>query len=128
MSWLKSRTEPSFVAPFIKRLTTADRSKSIVLPGEPEGLLHIVYRFDNEQLLELANRTVHAAALSALFETPDAYRFYFAIYVRDIGWCTLVYRAAIDPFRRLIVYPSILRSVRKAWEHVFDTTRLSASS
>jgi hypothetical protein len=38
-----------------------------------------VYRFENEQLLELINRTVHAAALSALVETPTADRFYFAV-------------------------------------------------
>jgi hypothetical protein len=45
--------------------------------GTREGLFRVVYRFENEQLLEVINRTAHAAALSALVETTDAYRFYF---------------------------------------------------
>jgi hypothetical protein len=45
--------------------------------GTREGLFRVVYRFENEQLLEVINRAAHAAALSALVETTDAYRFYF---------------------------------------------------
>ena len=70
---------------FATRLTTADRSKSLVSAGTREGLFHVVYRFENEQLLELINRTAHAAALSALIETADAYRFYFGVYVRNVA-------------------------------------------
>jgi len=62
-----------------------------------------VYRFENEQLLEVINRTAHAAALSALVETGNVYRLYFAVYVRSVGRLTLFYMALIDPFRRLIV-------------------------
>lgn len=113
---------PNSWEPFSKRLTSADRSESLALPGEREGPFLIVYRFENEQLLELANRTVHGAALSALIETPDAYRFYFGIYVRNIGRFTPLYMAMIDPFRRLIIYPSFLRSVRASWDHAFGTT------
>jgi hypothetical protein len=32
-----------------------------------------------------------------------------------VGLFTLVYMALIDPFRKLIVYPSLLRSVRAIW-------------
>jgi hypothetical protein len=80
-----------------------------------------VYRFENEQLVELINRTVHAAALSALVETPITYRFYFAVYVRSISRFTPFYMALIDPFRKLIVYPSLLRSVRARWNQAFGT-------
>src|SRR6266436_6202824 len=38
---------------FAMRLTTADRSKSLAPAGEREGLFRTVYRFENEQLLEL---------------------------------------------------------------------------
>jgi hypothetical protein len=37
----------------------------------PNGLFRVVYRFENEKLVELINRTVHAAALSALVETAN---------------------------------------------------------
>jgi hypothetical protein len=106
---------------FATRLTTADRSKSLVPAGTREGLFHVVYRFENEQLLELINRTAHAGALSALIETPNAYRFYFGVYVRNVGRFTPVYMALIDPFRKLIVYPSLLRNVRAKWNKIFGT-------
>jgi Protein of unknown function (DUF2867) len=105
---------------FATRLTAADRSKSLALAGTREGLFRILYRFENEQLLELINRTAHAAALSALVETADGYRFYFGVYVRSVSRLTPVYMALIDPFRKLIVYPSLLRSVRAAWSQTFS--------
>ncbi len=97
---------------FTTRLTTADRSKSLAPAGTREGLFRVVYRFENEQLLELINRTAHAAALSALVETAYDYRFYFGVYVHSVGRFTPVYMALIDPFRKLVVYPSLLRTVR----------------
>ncbi len=63
----------------------------------------------------MINRTVHAAALSALVETASSYRFYFAVYVRNVGRLTPLYMALIDPFRKLIIYPSLLRSVLANW-------------
>jgi hypothetical protein len=94
-------------------------SKSVVPPGTPDGLFRVVYRFDNEQLLEVINRTAHAGALSTLVETANAYRFYFAVYVRSVGLFTPFYMALIGPFRRMIVYPSLLRSVRDSWNQAF---------
>jgi hypothetical protein len=105
---------------FATRLTAADRSKSLALAGKRHGLVfRVVYRFENEQLLELINRTAHAAALGALVEMANHYRFYFAVYVRSVGGFTPVYMALIDPFRKLIVYPSLLRSVRENWNQSF---------
>jgi Protein of unknown function (DUF2867) len=106
---------------FATRLTTADLSKSLAPAGTRQGLFRIVYRFENEQLLEVANRTAHAAALSALVETANAYRFYFGVYVCKVGRLTAVYMAVIDPFRKWIVYPSLLRSVRTSWNQTFGT-------
>ncbi len=106
---------------FAKRLTTDDRSKSLAPAGTREGLFRVVYRFENEQLLELINRTAHAAALSALVETAHTYRFYFGVYVRSVGRITPVYMALIDPFRKLVVYPSLLRTVRAKWNKTFGT-------
>jgi len=104
---------------FASRLTAADRSKSLVPAGTREGVFRVVYRFENEELLELINRTAHGAALSALVETATAYRFYSAVYVRNVSRFTPVYMAVIAPFRKLIVYPSLLRSVRATWDRMF---------
>ena len=82
----------------------------------PEGLFRVVYRFENEQLLEIQNRTVHAAALSALAEKADGYRFYFAVYVRQRTWITPFYMALVDPFRKWIIYPALLKKIRATWD------------
>ena len=110
--------DPSVRETFASRLTTADMSNTLALPGTPQGLFRVVYRFENEQLLEVINRTVHAAALSALVETAHGYRLYFGVYVRSIGWRTPIYMTLIDPFRKWIVYPSLLRSVRETWKEL----------
>jgi Protein of unknown function (DUF2867) len=104
---------------FATRLTPVDRSTSLAPAGTSGGVLRVVYRFENEQLLELINRTAHAAVLSALIETANAYRFYLGVYVQSVGRFTPVYMALIDPFRKLIVYPSWLRSVRETWNQTF---------
>jgi Protein of unknown function (DUF2867) len=111
--------EATVAETFASRLTTADLSETLAPASTREGLFRIVYRFENEQLLEVINRTVHAAALTALVETANAYRLYFGVYVHSVGPLTPVYMALIDPFRRFIVYPSLLRSVRTTWNQAF---------
>jgi hypothetical protein len=41
--------------------------------------------------------------------------------VRSVGRLTPVYLALIDPFRKLIVYPSLLRRIRASWKQIFGT-------
>jgi hypothetical protein len=110
---------PTVWKTFATRLTDTDRSRSLAAAGTRDGVFRVVYRFENEQLVELINRTAHAAALSALVETPTGYRFYLGIYVRSVSRFTPFYMALIDPFRKLIVYPSLLRSVRARWDQAF---------
>lgn len=111
---------------FSARLTDTDRSRSLAAAGTGDGFFRVVYRFENEQLVELINRTVHAAALAALVETATVYRFYFGVYVQSVSRFTPFYMALIDPFRKLIVYPSLLRSVRVRWDQAFGVSRLEA--
>lgn len=118
LGWDRQPSGPAREA-FAIRLTATDRSNSLVPAGTQEGPFHVVYRFENEQLLELINRTAHAAALSALVETPNSYRFYFAVYVGSVGRLTPIYMALINPFRKLVVYPSLLRNIRASWDQTF---------
>jgi hypothetical protein len=104
---------------FATRLTNTDRLRLLATAGTRDGFFQVVYRFENEQLVELINRTVHAAALSALVEKATAYRFYLGVYVRSVSRFTPFYMALIDPFRKLIVYPSLLRSVSARWDQAF---------
>jgi hypothetical protein len=40
--------------------------------------------------------------------------------VRSISRFTPTYMALIDPFRKLVVYPSLLRTVRAKWNKTFS--------
>jgi Protein of unknown function (DUF2867) len=111
-----STLAPGVSATFADRLTPEDRASSLAPAGREDGLFRIVYQFENEQLSEVINRTAHAAVLTALVETAASYRFYFAVYVREVGPLTPFYMALIDPFRKLIVYPSLLQSVQANWK------------
>jgi hypothetical protein len=113
---LETEPQDAPVESFGNRLTVEDRARSMVEPGTPEGLFRVVYRFENEQLVEIQNRTVHAAALSALAEKADGYRFYFAVYVRPQTWITPLYMGLIGPFRRWIIYPALLKKIRADWD------------
>jgi hypothetical protein len=113
---LETEPKDALAASFGSRLTAEDRARSFVVSGTPEGLFRVVYRFENEQLLEIQNRTVHAAALSALAERADSYRFYFAVYVRQRTWITPFYMGLIDPFRKWIIYPAMLKTIRATWD------------
>jgi Protein of unknown function (DUF2867) len=107
---------------FATRLTDTDRSRSLVPAGTRDGFFRVVYRFENEQVLELINRTAHAAALSVLVKTATGYRFYLAVYVQSVSRLTPFYMALIDPFRKMLVYPSLLRGVRARWNQTFGAS------
>jgi hypothetical protein len=113
---LEEEPKDAAAASFGRRLTAEDRARSLVVPGTLEGLFLVVYRFENEQLVEIQNRTVHAAALSALVERADGYRFYFAVYVCPRTWITPLYMSLIDPFRRWVIYPALLKKIRADWD------------
>ena len=104
-------SESSYVA----RLTDADRAATLVAPGTPESIFQVLYVFPTELVGEIQNATVHAFSAYALQARPGGYRLYWAIYVQPVGRITSWYMRLIDPFRRLVIYPSVLRYVRAAW-------------
>jgi hypothetical protein len=113
---LEEEPKDAAAASFGSRLTAEDRAGSSVASGTAEGLFRVIYRFENEQLVEIQNRTVHAAALSALVEGDGSYRFYFAVYVCPRTWITPLYMSLIDPFRRWIIYPALLKKICADWD------------
>jgi hypothetical protein len=100
---------------YVHRLSAADRAQSTAAPGTPDGRLSVLYRFENEQLSELRNETVHAFSSLSIRPTPGGYLAYLAIYVKPVHRFTRLYMGAIAPFRRLVVYPAIIRTVQSAW-------------
>jgi hypothetical protein len=100
---------------FAARLSAADRARSTVPAGTPDGRLRLLYRFADEQLSEVRNGTVHAFWSLSLRPAPHGYLAYLAVYVRPVRWFTHLYMGAIAPFRRLVVYPALVRGVQGAW-------------
>jgi hypothetical protein len=100
---------------YLQRLTDADRARSLTPPGSTSGPFRVLYVFDNELLYEVINRTVHAFSLMAMTPAPHGHTVYWAIYVKQVSWLTPLYMALIDPFRRFLVYPLLIRNMERAW-------------
>ena len=100
---------------YVHRLTAAQRNESLIAPGTSEGAFRVVYARTDEVLTEIRNATVHGFLCSVLVPTGAGYRLYWAVYVKAVSRWTRLYMLAIEPFRRFIVYPSILGRIRRAW-------------
>jgi hypothetical protein len=113
--WEREREHREWPAFFRERLTESDRSESLVPAGTQQGPFRVLYALPHESASEIWNATVHAVSSYALVERGDGYRLYWGIYVRPVGAITAFYMRLIDPFRRFIVYPSLLRAIERAW-------------
>jgi hypothetical protein len=75
-----------------------------------------LYMLDDEWAAEIANRTVHGVL--HLGWVPDGrrgYRGQMAVLVKPNGLLGTAYMAAIRPFRHLIVYPALMRTIERQW-------------
>jgi hypothetical protein len=100
---------------FLGRLSEQDRMRSLIEPGVADGPFTVLYVYPSEAVSEIRNATVHAFSVLALEERASGYRLFWAIYVAPVGRLTAFYMALIDPFRRFLVYPAVLRLVHRAW-------------
>jgi Protein of unknown function (DUF2867) len=110
---------------YANRLSPADRAQSLVAPGTPDRSFRLLYRFEDEQLSELRNATVHAFLSLSIRRTPDGYLAYVGVFVRPVHRFTRLYMGAIAPFRRLIVYPAIMRNIQSAWAERYGRESVS---
>ena len=104
----------------LSRLSERDRIDSEVAPGTPDGPFRLLYQFPGEALSEIRNATVHGYVCVALARTATGYRLYWGVYVLPVSWLTRPYLLAIEPFRRFILYPVLLRRIRRAWLARYD--------
>jgi hypothetical protein len=104
---------------YVNRLTDTDRQHTLDEPGMADGPFRRIYRFENEALGEIINATVHAFALTAMEQTADGYRLYLGVYVKNVSPMTPFYMALIDPFRKLIVYPAMIRKMERTWASAY---------
>jgi hypothetical protein len=114
LGWDGPRRE-SVAESYLHRLTDDDRARSLVTPGTRRGPFRTLYVFADEAVAEARNATVHAFLVMALRARAGGYRLYWAVYVKPVGRMTAIYMAVIDPFRRLIVYPALIRRTQAGW-------------
>jgi hypothetical protein len=88
------------------RATTASRANAFShLPFSP------LYETRDEFAAEIANRTMHGVMHLGWVDQGDGtWRAQMAVLVKPNGVTGKAYMSAIRPFRRLIVYPALLRS------------------
>jgi hypothetical protein len=76
-----------------------------------------LYLADDEFAAEISNETVHGVLhLSWVEEKRGRYRAHMSVYVKARGMLGEIYMKVIQPFRHLIVYPSLMRQIGRAWE------------
>ena len=85
-------------------------------PDIPAVPFHSVYLTEDEWAAEIANRTVHAVMhLGWVPDEDGGYRGQMAVLVKPNGRFGEAYMAAIAPFRHMIVYPTLISSIRRGW-------------
>ncbi len=105
---------------YVNRVSAEDRARSRESPGSRQAFWTVVYTFDGEALGEVINRTVHAFLLFALRPANTGYTLYWAIYVKPVNRFTRFYLGVIDPFRRYVIYPAIIRRFEEAWQSKWE--------
>lgn len=100
---------------YLHRLSEDDKHSSLVTPGTREGPFRVLFVSPREAISEVRNVTVHGFSVYALLPQSSGYRLYWAIYVKPVGYVTSWYMRLIDPFRRFIIYPAVLRHIRAIW-------------
>lgn len=75
-----------------------------------------VYKTEREFAAEISNATVHGVLhLGWVEQEPGCFRGQMGVYVKPRGRAGVVYMKAIGPFRHLIVYPALMKTIEKMW-------------
>lgn len=77
-----------------------------------------LYQTRDEWVAEYASRTVHSLMHIGWVpdDSGDGYHGQMAVLVKPNGWLGKAYMAAIKPFRHVLVYPMLLRSIERQWQ------------
>ncbi len=76
-----------------------------------------LYLLGDEFAAEIVNRTVHGVMhLGWVPDQTGGYRGQMAVLVKPNGLLGNGYMAAIRPFRHLVVYPPMIRQIKRDWQ------------
>ena len=117
--WDREQHDPQGES-YVHRLTDVDRAESYIPTGTRDGRFRVLYVFRDEALSEIRNSTVHGFLASALVRRETGYVLYVGVYVKAVSRFTAFYMALIDPFRRFVVYPGLVRTVQQGWQRTYS--------
>jgi hypothetical protein len=120
LGWLFSLDEERFDEPelsYLQRVSDEIKARSLQEPGIKGGYFRLMYTLETETVAEILNRTAHAFLCMAIEPAEGGYSLYWVILVKEEKPLTPFYMALIDPFRRYLVHPAILRSIQQHWQH-----------
>ncbi len=127
LGWDRDSSEPDPHS-YVHRLREADRARSLMPPGSAgPGPFRVVFELPREALLEVRNATVHAFLSTSLERSEEGYRVWVAIYVKPMSRWTRWYMALIEPLRRLVVYPALIRRMQREWNAARQAARPAGS-
>jgi len=109
------------------RMSDADRGGEVEAARVPDAEqassgFKLVYRRENEALLEISNNTVHAfmhvgrVSISETHWSPQ-----LGVYVKPRGRLGRFYMGLISPFRHYVVYPAMMQSAERGWLKYAET-------
>lgn len=107
---------------FVHQLPPDVADKSLETPGSINGPVRVMYRLPYESLGEIINATIHAFISFSMQPTATGYRAFLAAYAIETKWWSKYYMWLIEPFRRWIVYPGLVRSVSRRWAETYAAT------
>ena len=88
-----------------------------------------LYLTEDEWAAEMANRTVHSVMhLGWVPDGTGGYRGQMAVLVKPNGLFGAAYMAVIKPFRYLVVYPALMRSIERYWQTNTSPSSTASSS
>lgn len=104
------------------RLSVTEQKRSLDLPelkisDDEINTWRIVYLYENEMLIELSIAPVHALMhLGWIQKSENLFTAQLAVYAKPRGKLGHLYMKLIMPFRRLIIYPSLMENVKNIWD------------
>ncbi|MEU3350899.1 DUF2867 domain-containing protein [Streptomyces sp. NPDC037389] len=103
------------------RLPPELREAAATRPDEGRSPFTFLYELGNERAAEIANRTMHGVVhLGWVPNGEGGWRGQMAVLVKPNGRRGTAYMAAIKPFRHLIIYPAMMRSWERRWQHQWE--------
>ena len=116
LGWDKRETGLRSRVPTLRDRLSADLRNAPPGPHADASPFTPLYLLEDEWAAEIANRTMHGVLhLGWVREETGGYRGQLAVLVKRNGLFGAAYMAAIRPFRHLLVYPTMLRAIERAW-------------